>query len=343
MTATPLAMQSFYNQNKNSVSNSPFGGGSGHRSSSAGSPYLPGYLLGNSTPATGNYGRPVSSSGYQRSSSYSKLNSRSPPRSSLGSPYTPPTEHRQQRLSPLSNQQLAGLKGKPGAPPTESLYGSSTQDISDPDTPMRKPFDYFSQTPNETYFTPQKSLDAEGFNASVFSPRKDEIPQSPAQVDPFFTEGSNITSSDVLDHTAVTVFGFPPAASSYILQQFSQYGTVEKHEIHNTGNWLHLKYQTKIQAKKALSKNGKIFARSIMVGVLPCVRKEIAGMEAELDVTAELQHTPKQTLRKASNMRPLSTSNMRNVTSTSDVFSSKGTPQKKDSVVTKALDYVFGW
>ncbi len=46
-------------------------------------------------------------------------------------------------------------------------------------------------------------------------------------------------------NTWVTVFGFPPSASSYILSQFAQYGTILQHHIPTNGNWMHLRYQTK--------------------------------------------------------------------------------------------------
>jgi len=39
------------------------------------------------------------------------------------------------------------------------------------------------------------------------------------------------------------------------------------------GNWIHIHYQSKLQAKKVLSKNGKVFGGSIMVGVVPCIDK----------------------------------------------------------------------
>lgn len=192
--------------------------------------------------------------------------------------------------------------------------------------------------------TPGK-LSQSMLDTSVFSPRAETLPQSPAQLDPFFSQGESICSENVMDDTAVTVFGFPPAAASFILQQFSQYGTVEKHEIHNNGNWLHVKYQTKIQAKKALSKNGKIFARSIMIGVLPCIKQEISAMEADLNssgVVGSSVGTP-QVDKKVSTMRSLS-STAGSVKSTSDaICEEKRTPSKKDSVVGKALDYVFGW
>ncbi|KAI5629625.1 nucleoporin NUP53 isoform X1, partial [Silurus asotus] len=56
---------------------------------------------------------------------------------------------------------------------------------------------------------------------------------SPAQVDPFFTQGDGLSSEDQLDETWVTVFGFPPASASYILLQFAQYGNILKHMVSN--------------------------------------------------------------------------------------------------------------
>jgi len=41
----------------------------------------------------------------------------------------------------------------------------------------------------------------------------------------------------------------------------------------NTGNWMHVQYQSKLQARKALSKDGKIFGEAIMIGVKPCIDK----------------------------------------------------------------------
>lgn len=38
---------------------------------------------------------------------------------------------------------------------------------------------------------------------------------------------------------------------------------------------MHIQYQTKLQAQKALSKNGKILSNSLMVGVMPCLDKVI--------------------------------------------------------------------
>lgn len=36
------------------------------------------------------------------------------------------------------------------------------------------------------------------------------------------------------------------------------------------GNWMHVKFQSDLQAQRAFSRNGKVVARSIMLGVVPC-------------------------------------------------------------------------
>ncbi len=36
---------------------------------------------------------------------------------------------------------------------------------------------------------------------------------------------------------------------------------------------MHVQYQSKMQARKALSKDGKIFGEAIMIGVKPCIDK----------------------------------------------------------------------
>lgn len=36
---------------------------------------------------------------------------------------------------------------------------------------------------------------------------------------------------------------------------------------------MHIRYQSKLQARKALSKDGRIFGESIMIGVKPCIDK----------------------------------------------------------------------
>lgn len=54
---------------------------------------------------------------------------------------------------------------------------------------------------------------------------------------------------DALEDSWVTVFGFPAAAASYILTQFTQLGTIVEHRNPGTGNWMHLKYQVGVTVR----------------------------------------------------------------------------------------------
>ncbi|XP_054065688.1 nucleoporin NUP35 isoform X2 [Rissa tridactyla] len=167
-------------------------------------------------------------------------------------------------------------KDKSGAPPVRSLY----DELSSPglgSTPLgsRIPASFsITQSPLVGSMPSTPGTASSAFSpASVGQPRKTTL--SPAQLDPFYTQGDSLTSEDQLDGTWVTVFGFPQASASYILLQFAQYGNILKHVMSNTGNWMHIRYQSKLQARKALSKDGRIFGESIMIGVKPCIDKTV--------------------------------------------------------------------
>ncbi|CAM1291589.1 NUP35 (predicted) [Pycnogonum litorale] len=151
--------------------------------------------------------------------------------------------------------------------------------------------------------------------------------------------------------TWVTIYGFPPAAASYLLQKFSQYGTVCKYEISENGNWMHVCYQSKLEAKKAISKNGKIIGGSIMVGVKLCDDETVTGM-SERDVSSSTSNISllkdsgvdrtKNSFNRSSSMRPL-TQAYKASTIDYEVKFHCSNPQKNNSLVTKAMEYVFGW
>lgn len=78
------------------------------------------------------------------------------------------------------------------------------------------------------------------------------------------------TEVDEARNTWVTIFGFPPSAASFILSQFSHYGSILEKRVPTKGNWIHIRYQTKLECRKALSNNGKVFGGTIMIGVMLC-------------------------------------------------------------------------
>lgn len=78
----------------------------------------------------------------------------------------------------------------------------------------------------------------------------------------------------------ITVFGFPPGAASTILQHFAQCGTiVDKIFPSQNGNWVHIKYSSRLECDKALNYNEKILANNIMIGVTQCKDRTIIDKE----------------------------------------------------------------
>uniref|UniRef100_A0A8C8VEU6 Nucleoporin NUP35 n=1 Tax=Pelusios castaneus TaxID=367368 RepID=A0A8C8VEU6_9SAUR len=148
-------------------------------------------------------------------------------------------------------------------------------------------------------------------------------------------------------------FRFPQASASYILLQFAQYGNILKHVMSNTGNWMHIRYQSKLQARKALSKDGRIFGESIMIGVKPCIDKSvmesfdrgsITSVSSVFTPPTKTLATPMQpaSTPRISTMRPLATA-YKASTSDYQVVSDRQTPRKDESIVSKAMEYMFGW
>jgi len=199
-------------------------------------------------------------------------------------------------------------------------------------------------------------------------------PPSPTQIDPFYTYGESIKMDDKLDETWITVFGFPQSATSYVLQEFSVYGQITRHIPNPQGNWMHIQYQTKLQAQKALSKNGKILSNNLMVGVMPCIDKRVMNLNApqaadlpsslsssnmtaksptnnNLKTSASFKNFPAaskldrtQSLR--TNVRPLGPFNgprEHGFAATTESIDESRLPKKNANVISKAMEYMFGW
>jgi len=198
-------------------------------------------------------------------------------------------------------------------------------------------------------------------------------PPSPNQIDPFYTYGDSIKMDDKLDDTWITLFGFPQSATSYVLQEFSIYGQIIRHVPNNQGNWMHIQFQNKLQAQKALSKNGKVLANSLMVGVMPCIDRRVmssninneqqqqqtstispnnstsnlkpTGLSRNFSTGSKLDRT--QSLRTTT--RPLGPFNGPREARTTDSLltgtnsQDPNLPKKNANVISKAMEYMFGW
>lgn len=216
-------------------------------------------------------------------------------------------------------------KDKSGAPPVRSIH----DDLVTVATPLH--------THRQSFPVMQSPLSAR--QASTPGTGVQQMCLSPAQIDPFYSQGESLSSDDQLDQTWVTVFGFPPASASYILLQFAQYGNILKHTMASPGNWMHLQYQSRLQARKALSKDGKVFGDAIMVGVKPCIDKSVMESNEAVSTPVSSSALP-STPRSA--IRPLSAT-YRSSGSDYQVLADRQTPRKDNSFVSKAMEYMFGW
>ncbi|KAK3879882.1 hypothetical protein Pcinc_015586 [Petrolisthes cinctipes] len=212
-----------------------------------------------------------------------------------------------------------------GTPISGSPQAASSTYYSTPGSP------YTSQhTPGPLYSSPQ-----------VFTPSREHHHHSFLGQESLQTSTTDSVGGGVEDSTWVTVFGFPPAAASYILTQFTQLGTVTRHHNPGSGNWMHLKYQTKLQARKALSKNGKVYSGNIMIGVVTCSDKTIMGEKENLSSTSATVLSPAVPTTPKANMRPL-TQAYQTVHAEHEVVPKVSTPKKNDGLVSRAMQHLLG-
>jgi len=77
----------------------------------------------------------------------------------------------------------------------------------------------------------------------------------------------------------VTVFGYPSGSGAAVLRHFQGCGEVHQHRA-EPGNWMHIKYASKVQASRALAQNGQYIRIGgdlgvVMIGVKPCTENDL--------------------------------------------------------------------
>lgn len=112
--------------------------------------------------------------------------------------------------------------------------------------------------------------------------QKGEFNDSYRQVPQFnnsvYDNSLNVCNSD--NNLWITVFGFPSNATSSIISHFSQCGTIiDKMFPPQQGNWIHLKYSSRLECERALNFSEKIIFNNLMVGVTYCKEPTIIGKE----------------------------------------------------------------
>lgn len=198
-----------------------------------------------------------------------------------------------------------------------------------------------------------------------YSPKRDKV-ATLNQSSPMRMEVVDSSSPQVVvmpsEGNWVTVFGFAGAQATAVLEYFKKLGAVEQSEL-GQGNWMHLRYSTLWAAQKALAKNGTILpvAGTCMIGVLPTQRAMEQVSHAADSFMSPIKN---ESLRKPSITTETSTdifikpglmaptvaekdnnSNLGTIPiegTLSDALTAE-TVIPDESIVTKALGFVFGW
>ncbi|XP_030379065.1 nucleoporin Nup35 [Scaptodrosophila lebanonensis] len=136
----------------------------------------------------------------------------------------------------------------------------------------------------------------------------------------------------------VTIFGFPPGGTSMILQNFTQCGTIMDvvHAPQN-GNWMHVRFSSRIESDRALNYNQKVIGGNFMIGVIRCTERSVIDKEnSNVSSNTDVELTrPK--------VRPLAQQSFKIAQQDNAVSPNKNVPQKSTGLVNKAIDLFFGW
>jgi len=158
----------------------------------------------------------------------------------LSSPTTPGSHHHRPMVSPNKLNRSLSQQHPPSSNhqtplPSHSLRGphllkeNSSLPRSTRDKPGGPPTNSLLFTPNRSISTPSN------LHSSIMSPpptitSPQEVPATP--------------DHSPLD-TWVTVWGFPPSSTSFILSELSTCGTVLQHVMSPNCNWMHVRMQTR--------------------------------------------------------------------------------------------------
>lgn len=125
----------------------------------------------------------------------------------------------------------------------------------------------------------------------------------------------------------VTVFGFPQSAVSAIVSHFSQCGSILE-KVSSSGNWIHLRFSSRLECEKALLYNGKIICNNLMIGVQRCTDESV---------------TDKENRQSVSRIRSLTQAAYKTAQEPTEVILSPNAPKRSTGIVNKTLDMFFGW
>lgn len=169
-----------------------------------------------------------------------------------------------------------------------------------------------------------------GFNESISRINNEDslnYSRNAPNMNEHFSRGS--MSGNRVDSHWVTVFGFPPSALTLVLAQMANCGPIADKRIPPQGNWVHVKFNNLSEVSRALSLNGKLINNCVMIGVQPYYNKENKENESMVYTSPMRARSLRHSFVSPQN--------------SNTVIPPQTVPQKSTGIVTKAMEYVFGW
>eukprot|EP00193_Tetraselmis_chui_P012495 CAMPEP_0177785450 /NCGR_PEP_ID=MMETSP0491_2-20121128/20327_1 /TAXON_ID=63592 /ORGANISM="Tetraselmis chuii, Strain PLY429" /LENGTH=275 /DNA_ID=CAMNT_0019306457 /DNA_START=279 /DNA_END=1106 /DNA_ORIENTATION=+ len=136
--------------------------------------------------------------------------------------------------------------------------------------------------------TPQSASGAEAVSTTPKPRGKDGGARGYGST-PAATQGGAEQPPELMD-SWVTVFGFEQVDLPLVLREFQKCGDVVRFDNFAQGtsvNWVHLQYQTKYGAQRALLKNGEQLSSHIIVGVKPLDQRHRQALSQQADFLLE--------------------------------------------------------
>ncbi|XP_019872981.1 nucleoporin Nup35 [Aethina tumida] len=272
--------------------------------------FLPGFLMGDTQPTTPN---PTVSPGRNRTSGSFKMG-----------PANTDSRSLRQKLfnqslseSPAPMSPFSTVSEKAG-PPKLGLFDSIEQ--------SRRPTSPIMSSTVANY------NDSPVFNESISRIQDDSLNYSRNLNNVSELNRTMNASSRVerLDSNWVTVFGFPPSALTIVLSQMQNCGPIVDKKIPSVGNWVHIKFNNANEVSRALALNGRCIANQIMIGVQIYHNRENKENDTSCVYTSPI---------RARSLRHSFVS----PNNSNTVIAPQVVPQKSTGIVTKAMEYVFGW
>ncbi|GAA0142107.1 transporter [Lithospermum erythrorhizon] len=141
----------------------------------------------------------------------------------------------------------------------------------------------------------------------------------------------------------VTVYGFSPAETNMVLREFEKCGVILKHVPGpREANWMHILYQNRFDAQKALSKNGSQLNGVLIIGVKPVDPMQRQALNEKLNHQGFMPLPPFSSRSLESNSFKASphSSHLQNGSSNTRAGGTVATPTK--SYMSKIVDLMFG-